>query len=43
MGAGARVGGSVVRSVVWPDAVVAPGEVLVDAVRTTRGRTVLVR
>lgn len=43
VGAGARIGGSVVRSVVWPDAVVAPGEVLVDAVRTTRGRTVLVR
>ena len=36
------VGARLVRSVVWPGAVVAPGEVLVDAIRTPRA-TVLVR
>lgn len=39
----ATVGGIITRCVVWPGAVVAPGEVLTDAVRTTGGRTVLVR
>ena len=43
IGPGARVDGEVVRSVVWPGAVVEAGEVLVDAVRTDDGRTVLVR
>jgi mannose-1-phosphate guanylyltransferase/MurNAc alpha-1-phosphate uridylyltransferase len=42
IGAGAVVEGSVVRSVVWAGATVAPGEVLVDAIRA-EGRTVLVR
>lgn len=44
IGAGARVarGAEVVRSVVWPGAVVAAGERLVDAVRAD-GLTVLVR
>jgi len=39
----ARVGGTITRCVVWPAAVVEPGEVLTDAVRTTGGRTVLIR
>lgn len=43
VGAGAVVRGTLVRSVVWPGAVVGPAEVLVDAVRTDDGRTVLVR
>lgn len=43
IGDGARVDGTVHRSVVWPGATVAAGEHLVDAVRTTAGRTVLVR
>jgi N-acetyl-alpha-D-muramate 1-phosphate uridylyltransferase len=42
LGAGAQVEGTVVRSVVWPGAHVAAGEVLVDAIRAD-GRTVLVR
>jgi NDP-sugar pyrophosphorylase family protein len=42
IGDGAVIEGSVVRSVVWPGATVAPGEVLVDAIRAD-GRTVLVR
>jgi len=42
VGAGALVEGTVVRSVVWPGAHVAAGEVLVDAIRAGR-RTVLVR
>jgi MurNAc alpha-1-phosphate uridylyltransferase len=42
IGAGAVVEGSVTRSVVWPGASVARGEVLVDAIRADR-RTVLVR
>ena len=40
---GALVEGQVVRSVLWPGALVAAGEVLVDAIRTGAGRTVLVR
>jgi mannose-1-phosphate guanylyltransferase/MurNAc alpha-1-phosphate uridylyltransferase len=43
VGEGARVTGTVQRCVVWPGAVVAAGEHLVDAVRTTAGRTVMVR
>lgn len=43
VGEGATVHGSVQRSVVWPGAVVYAHERLVDAVRTTAGRTVLVR
>lgn len=39
----ARVEGTVVRSVVWPDATVWASEVLVDAIRTDGGITVLVR
>jgi NDP-sugar pyrophosphorylase family protein len=39
----ARVEGTVTRSVVWDGAQVGPGERLVDAVRTSSGRTVLVR
>lgn len=42
VGRGAVVEGALVRSVVWPGARVARGEVLVDAVRAGR-RTVLVR
>ncbi|MCA1694112.1 MAG: NTP transferase domain-containing protein, partial [Actinobacteria bacterium] len=34
IGAGAVVGGEVLRSVVWPGAVVSPGEQLVEVVRT---------
>ena len=43
IGAGARIEGQVVRSVVWTGGTVEAGEVLVDAVRTDDGRTVLVR
>ena len=43
LGDGAVVRGVVERSVLWPDAVVEEGEVLHDAIRTTAGRTVLVR
>ena len=43
VGEGARVSGRAQRCVVWPGAVVAAGEHLVDAVRTTAGRTVMVR
>jgi MurNAc alpha-1-phosphate uridylyltransferase len=43
IGSGARVDGEVVRSVVWPAAVVERGERLVDAIRLTDGATVLVR
>jgi hypothetical protein len=40
---GAVVEGEVVRSVVWPGGVVRRGEVLVDAVRYSESRTLLVR
>lgn len=40
IGPGAVVEGEVVRSVVWPGAVVEPGERLVDAIRATAGVTV---
>ena len=40
---GADVRGRLVRSVVWPSAVVEEGEVLVDAIRPVSGMTVLVR
>ena len=43
VGEGARVDGRVVRSVVWPGATVAAGEVLVDAIRIDDRTTVLVR
>lgn len=43
IGDGARVDGTVVRSVVWPDARVGPGEHLVDAIRTDAAVTVLLR
>jgi NDP-sugar pyrophosphorylase family protein len=43
VGDGAVVEGTVERTVVWPGARVAAGEVLVDAVRTDTGVTVLVR
>jgi hypothetical protein len=43
IGARSRVAGSVVDSVVWPGATVASGEHLERAVRTTDGRTLLVR
>ena len=43
VGAGAIVGGQAERCVIWPGAVVAVGEHLADAIRTTGGRTVLVR
>lgn len=43
VGEGAVVDGELVRSVVWPGAVVRAGEVLVDAIRTDAGVTVLVR
>lgn len=43
VGEGAVVAGTLVRSVVWPGARVAEGEVLVDAVRAGRTVTVLVR
>lgn len=41
--AGAVVEGVAERCVLWPGAVVAAGEVLHDAIRTSAGRTVLVR
>jgi hypothetical protein len=40
---GADVQGEVVRSVVWPGGVVRPGEVLIDGVRYSEARTLLVR
>jgi len=40
---GARVAGRLVRSVCWSEAVVEEGEVLVDAIRFSGRRTVLVR
>jgi MurNAc alpha-1-phosphate uridylyltransferase len=43
VGRGARVEGELVRSVVWPGAVVERGERLVDAIRLDDGTTVLVR
>ena len=43
VGAGATVAGTLVRSVVWPEGVVHPGEHLVDAIRVGAGMTVLVR
>jgi NDP-sugar pyrophosphorylase family protein len=43
VGAGTVVEGHVERTVLWPDAVVEAGEALRDAIRTTEGRTVLVR
>ncbi len=43
VGTGAVVEGRIERCVVWPGARVAPSEVLVDAVRTDRGVTVLIR
>jgi MurNAc alpha-1-phosphate uridylyltransferase len=43
VGAGARVEGELVRSVVWPGGVVERGERLVDAIRLDDGTTVLVR
>jgi N-acetyl-alpha-D-muramate 1-phosphate uridylyltransferase len=43
IGAGARVDGELVRSVIWPDARVRPRERLVDAVRASDEVTVLVR
>lgn len=43
VGDGARVDGTIERSVLWPGAVVRAGEVLVDAIRTGDGMTVLVR
>lgn len=43
VGAGARVAGTLERSVVWPGGVVRPGEHLVDAVRVGEWLTVLVR
>jgi hypothetical protein len=39
----ATVRGVITRCVIWPGAVVESGEELTDAVRTTVGRTVLVR
>jgi MurNAc alpha-1-phosphate uridylyltransferase len=43
IGAGAVVAGTVEDSVLWPGAVVRPGEHLRRAIRTDTGRTVLVR
>ena len=43
VGAGAEVLGELVRSVVWPGAVVHAGEVLVDAIRYDGRRTLLIR
>jgi mannose-1-phosphate guanylyltransferase/MurNAc alpha-1-phosphate uridylyltransferase len=43
IGRGAEVDGELVRSVVWPGAVVGQGERLVDAIRTDGRITVLVR
>lgn len=42
-GAGAVVAGVTERCVLWPGAVVGTGEVLREAIRTSAGRTVLVR
>lgn len=43
VGRGAEVAGDLERSVIWPGARVHRGEHLRDAIRTTAGRTVLVR
>jgi mannose-1-phosphate guanylyltransferase/MurNAc alpha-1-phosphate uridylyltransferase len=43
VGAGARVDGVLVRSVVWPGGVVWPGEVLIDSIRAGEHLTVAVR
>ena len=43
VGDGAVVAGTATRCVLWPGAVVHEGEVLEDAIRTSTGRTVLVR
>jgi mannose-1-phosphate guanylyltransferase/MurNAc alpha-1-phosphate uridylyltransferase len=43
IGAGARVAGALVRSVVWPGCEVLAGERLWQAIRYAEGRTVLVR
>lgn len=43
VGAGARVDGELIRSVVWDGATVRAGEILVDAIRADDGVTVLVR
>ncbi len=43
IGAGAQVAGEVSSSVIWPGARVAPSEHLHRAIRTTAGRTLLVR
>ncbi len=43
VGAGAEMAGELHRCVVWPGAVVRPGEVLVDAVRYSGWRTLLIR
>jgi NDP-sugar pyrophosphorylase family protein len=43
IGVGAQVEGELVRSVVWPGAEVRAGEVLIDAVRYDRWRTLLIR
>jgi MurNAc alpha-1-phosphate uridylyltransferase len=43
VGEGARVDGVIEQSVIWPGAVVRTGESLHRAIRTTAGRTVLVR
>jgi hypothetical protein len=43
VGEGARVDGTLVRSVVWPGATVRRGETLIDAVRAGDSVTVLVR
>ena len=43
VGEGAKVEGVIEQSVIWPGAVVTSGEWLQRAIRTTSGRTVLVR
>jgi len=43
IGAGAEVRGELERAVVWDGARVDAGERLVDTIRTTAGRTVMVR
>ncbi|MEX2658651.1 MAG: sugar phosphate nucleotidyltransferase [Acidimicrobiales bacterium] len=43
VGEGAVVDGEAERCVLWPGSVVRPGEVLTDAIRTSGGRTVLIR
>lgn len=43
VGEGALVAGQADRCVIWPGAVVTAGERLVDTIRTTEGRTVVVR